>query len=148
MIKKLIPILTSFILVACVPATPQSRIAKFPDKFAKLNKKEQSLVQQGQIAAGMPRDAVMLAWGFPSRCLEGSQNSKITERWDYSTDVPVYNFGYPYGAYGYGRVRYGPNYPNYPDFGLNMTPEIAYIPSRVASVWFIEQRVDAWERVR
>ncbi len=32
--------------------------------------------------------------------------------------------------------------------GFGFGPEIAYIPYRVASVWFINNRVDSWERAR
>ena len=133
-------------LSACAPSTPQARIEKFPEKFAALNQKEQGLVQQGQIAPGMSPDGVLLAWGFPDQRFEGSRNSKMTARWDYATTVPVHtstNFIGPY------RSRYGPYWqPGYPGFGFATVPEIAYSPYRVASVWFVDQRVDAWERVR
>lgn len=139
-------------LSACAPSTPQARIEKFPDKFAVLSKKEQSLVQQGQIAPGMSPDGVLLAWGFPDQRFEGSRNSKMTARWDYATTVPVHSstffispYGRRYGPYG----RYGPYWQQgYSDFGFAAVPEIAYIPYRVASVWFVDDRVDAWERVR
>ena len=136
-------------LSACVPSTPQSRIEKFPEKFATLNKKDQALVQQGQIAPGMSQDGVLLAWGFPDQRFEGSRDSKETARWDYATTVPVYSSTYVFGPYGPRYGRYGPSWrQGYPDFGFTAVPEIAYIPYRVASVWFVENRVDGWERVR
>jgi hypothetical protein len=131
---------------ACAPSTPQSRIEKFPEKFATLNKKEQALVQQGQIAPGMSKDGVLLAWGFPDQRFEGARDSKVTERWDYATTMPVYSTPLFVGPYGgrYGRYwRQG-----YYDLGYAAVPEIAYIPFRVASVWFVDHKVDAWERVR
>lgn len=133
-------------LSACAPSTPQARIEKFPEKFAALSKKEQGLVQQGQIAPGMSPDAVLLAWGFPNQRFEGSRNSKMTERWDYSTTVPVYNSAYALGPYGARYGRYGPYWQRGYSFGD--APEIAYIPYRVASAWFVDDRLDAWERVR
>lgn len=133
-------------LAACAPSTPQTRIQKYPEKFAALGKQEQSLVEQGQIAPGMSTDAVLLAWGFPGRRFEGSKDSRMTERWDYATVVPVYSPVFPYGAYGYGCGGYGRR--GYYGGGFGFGPEITYLPQRVASVWFIDRRVDSWERLR
>lgn len=97
----------------------------------------------------MSPDGVLLAWGFPNQRFEGSKNSKMTERWDYATTVPVYNSTYALGPYG---ARYGRNGPHWlqgcSDFGFVAGPEIDYIPYRVASVWFVDNRLDAWERLR
>lgn len=138
-------LLAGLVFASCAPSTPQTRITKSPETFAALNKKEQSLVQQGQISNGMPPDAVLLAWGPPDRRFEGSKNSKRTERWDYSTLRPVYpigHFGYGYGSY------YGP-YGRHIHSNLGfVSSEVAYIPERTASVWFVNDRVDSWERVR
>jgi hypothetical protein len=32
--------------------------------------------------------------------------------------------------------------------GFGIGPEIAYVPYRIASVWFVDNRVDAWERAK
>ncbi len=96
----------------------------------------------------MSPDAVYFAWGSPSNSFQGSQNGKSTERWDYSSARPVAvtNF-YGYAPYaGYGYAPYGRH--GHPAVGIAYGPEIAYIPYRVASVWFRDQRVDAWERAR
>ncbi len=140
-------LLAGLALASCAPSTPQTRIAKSPETFAALNKKEQTLVQQGRIASGMPPDAVRLAWGSPDRSFEGSRNSKHTERWDYSTLRPVYPVGYLGYGYGYGSY-YGP-YGRHLYSGLGYAgSEMAYIPERTASVWFVNGRVDSWERLR
>lgn len=142
-------LLLSLVFSACAPSTPQARIQKYPEKFAALDKREKSLVEQGQIARGMSRDGVLLAWGFPDQSFEGSKDSKMTERWDYATSVPVYSPAFAYGSYGYGFGRYGRYGPyGYSGMGFALGPEIAYIPRRVASVWFVNHRVDAWERLR
>lgn len=136
------------LLASCVPSTPQTRIQQNPQKFAALGPKNQTLVQQGQLARGMSPDAVYLAWGAPSANFQGSRDGKTTERWDYAgtRPVPVTNF---YGSYGYGYGRYGPyGRGGYSGIGFGLGPEIAYIPYRVASVWFVNQRVDSWERAR
>lgn len=146
--KKFIPLLiTGLVITACAPSTPQSRIAKHPEKFAALDRKEQNLVQQGQIARGMSPDAVVLAWGFPDQQFEGSRNSKLTKRWDYASSVPVYTSPYAYGGFGY--AQYGPYWNRgYYGPGFGFGPEVAYLPYRVASVWFVDNAVDSWERLR
>lgn len=135
-------------LTSCVPSTPQTRIQQNPGKFSTLTHNQQSLVQQGQISRGMSPDAVYLAWGSPSSNFQGSKAGKLTERWDYADSHPVQVTNF-YGAYGYGYGGYGP-YGRHggPAVGIGYGPEIAYIPYRIASVWFIDQRVDSWERAR
>lgn len=142
----LIALAAGLSLVSCVPSTPQARIDRNPGKFSALSQKNQTLVQQGQIARGMPPDAVFLAWGGPAGVFQGSKHGKSTERWDYAGTRPVYTTGF-YGSYGYGRYgrrgRYG-----YSGLGFGMGPEVAYVPYRIASVWFENNSVDAWERAR
>ena len=129
---------------SCVPATPQARIAHSPEKFAGLSHSQQDLVSKGQISRDMPPDGVLLAWGAPERTFEGSKSGKRTTRWDYASTQAVYTTNF-YGGYGgFGRYGYGRFY----GAGFGLGPEIAYIPYRVASVWFIDDRVDSWERVR
>lgn len=145
--KKTIAVLCAGLLVAsCAPSTPQSRIQQDPAKFEALGKKQRSLVEQGEISRGMSPDAVYLAWGRPSRVLQGSKDGKNTERWDYAGSRPVYHTNF-YGSYGgyYGPCR-GRGY--YRGYGIGFGPEVTYIPYRIASVWFIDGRVDAWERAR
>ena len=140
--------LAGLVFQSCAPSTPQTRIAKNPEQFAALGKKEQDLVQQGQISRGMSPEAVVLAWGSPDQRFEGSKDSKPTGRWDYLGSRPVYSASY-FGAFGYGFGGYGPyGYPGYTHLGSAVGPDIAYVPYRLASVWFVNQRVDSWERVR
>ncbi len=140
--------MAALVFSSCAPSTPQARIAKSPDKFAALSKKNQDLVQQGLISRGMTPDAVELAWGVPAQRFEGSKHSKSTERWDYAGSRPVYFTNY-YGGYGYGYGGYGPyGRGGYTGLGFGFGPEVAYVPYRVASVWFIDRRVDSWERAQ
>ncbi len=140
--KHLTALAAGLLLASCVPSTPQARIQQNPQKFSALGPKHQALVQQGRIERGMTPDAVYLAWGAPSGTFQGSRQGKFTERWDYAGSRPVYVTNF-YGAYGYGG--YGP-YRRYGYYGFG--PEIAYVPQHIASVWFVNQRVDAWERAR
>lgn len=133
-------------IASCAPSTPQTRIQQNPGKFEALDTKQRSLVEQGHISRGMPQDAVHLAWGRPSRVFQGSKDGKLTERWDYAGSRPVYytNFYGSYGGYCGPYRRHG----YYGGYGLGFGPEVAYIPYRIASVWFINGRVDSWERAR
>ena len=144
--KQLILLLISGLLASsCVPSTPQTRIQQNPAMFGALSPKDQNLVQQGTLAKGMPQDAVWLAWGPPAQRFEGFQSGKVSERWDYSGSYPVYSQQF-YGGYGYGYGygRYGRYQGPYYGFG----PEVTFVPYRRASVWFVNDRVDSWERTR
>lgn len=144
--KRLLLLLATGLLASsCVPSTPQSRIQEHPELFAALSPKHQELVQQGTLAKGMPRDAVLLAWGAPAQRFEGSQGGKASERWDYASVYPVYTQGF-YGGFGYGYGRYG-RYQPY-GYGYGFGPEVTYVPYRSGSVWFANSLVDSWERSR
>lgn len=94
-------------------------------------------MKSGRISRGMPPEAVVLAWGHPDRRYEGSKDGRTTERWDYSGSRPIYTSRI--GGYGIGRRGYD-------DFGYALGPEVTFIPYHVASVWFVNRRVDSWER--
>lgn len=135
-------------LVSCVPSTPQARIQQSPQMFARLSDKHKGMVERGQIERGMTQDAVYLAWGQPSNTIIGSYKGKESQRWDYNGSRPVYSTRF-YGAYGYGyggyRGRYGHHYPVW---GYGFGPEVTYLPTRIASVWFLDRKVDSWERAQ
>jgi hypothetical protein len=139
--KKIITALSAcLIFSSCAPSTPQARIERNPLQFEALNAKEKALVQKGQIDKGMSPDAVMLAWGPPDRRFEGMRNSKKIERWDYTGTQPVYSSYYS-SSFGYGYGRRG-----YSSIDLALGPEVTYVPYHFASVWFVNHRVDAWEK--
>ncbi len=127
--------------VACAPSTPQARIAQNPEKFEALPTRDRELVERGELRRGMSQDAVLLAWGAPGQQYQGSKNGKSAARWDYLGSRPVYSnwsgIGYGYGPYGYSRYGYA-----------SLGPDVTYLPYRLASVWFEDDRVDAWERAR
>ena len=133
---------------SCAPSTPQTRIQQHPQQFAALNAKEQSLVQRGELAKSMSPNAVLLAWGSPSMRYEGYQKGRAAQRWDYTAAHPVYTNQY-FGAYSFGGYgHYGHYAYPYSGYGFGFGPEVAYLPYCKASVWFVDGRVDAWERLR
>lgn len=141
--------LIGVILPSCMPATPEQRISKNPAAFLALSAKQQQQVRQGQISRGMPPQAVLLAWGQPSRRYEGVSQGSATQRWDYFGSQPVFTNQFAYGP-GWGRGRYwggygwGPNGWGDPFFG----PDVTYIPYRRATIVFKNEKVDSWERMQ
>lgn len=91
----------------------------------------------------MSPEAVLLAWGSPANKSEGFRNGRDTERWEYAGTRPVYTTHF---GGGYGRGFYGPY--RYSGVGMGLGPDVTYVPYRRASVWFVNGRVDEWERLR
>lgn len=131
----------SLLVVSCAAPTPRSRIARNPQLYEPLNAREKQLVEKGELARGMPPEAVLLAWGEPSRRYHGEEKGKPMERWDYSSretsnwdhfySGPMYD---PYGPYPYRGYGFSPA----------MSP--SSFPVLRARVTFIGNRVDSWER--
>lgn len=142
-------LLATALFSSCVPSTPQARIAANPTLFESLSPRHQQLVQQGQIDRGMPPAAVQLAWGRPSREYQGADAESSTLRWDYQGSQPVYSTNYAF-AYGHGSRygRYGRYGRRYPSYGYAVSPQVTYVPYHRASVWFRDQKVTRWERLR
>jgi len=148
--KKIFALLAMCLLVgACASSTPQGRIAENPEKFARLTAKQKALVEQGKIDRGMPKDGVLLAWGTPASRYEGYENRRQTERWDYAGSRPVMTSGFSggYGAYDYWGYGYGRRYYPY-GYRFMVGPEVVYVPYTRASVTFVGNSVDSWERVK
>lgn len=150
--KILVAMIAPMLLaVSCAPSTPKARIESNPGRFLRLTEREKDLVQRGQIDRGMSMEGVWLAWGEPNRRYSGSRSGKNTERWIYISSTPVHTTtfvsgfgwgGFGCGGFGWGGAgRYG-----YRGYGIGLAPQIDYIPEERASVLFINQRVDSWER--
>lgn len=129
-------------LASCVP-TPTRRIASRPHAFEALSSRHQDLVKQGRIDRGMSKDAVWMAWGDPDRKYEGAIKGKRTERWDYISSEPVVSAGM---GFGYTRFR-GYPYRGY-GYGMDLGPNLIYVPRRFGTVIFSGGKVDSWERLR
>ncbi|MFD2257564.1 hypothetical protein ACFSSA_12850 [Luteolibacter algae] len=133
----------ALLMSSCAPSTPESRIYQNPHLYGRLSKKDQDLVSRGEIANGMSKDAVILAWGNPADKVDGFRDGRRMERWDYTGTKPVVTnnvFG------GYRSGYYGPY--RYSGFGGGFGPEITYVPYRKSSVWFVNDKVNEWERQR
>jgi hypothetical protein len=146
--KKIFALLSACLLIgACAPSTPQSRIAAHPEKYSRLSAKHKALVDVGKIDRGMPKDAVLLAWGAPESRYEGHENRRTIERWDYAGSRPVFvhSFQGGYGIYDYwgGDGYYRPY-----GYRYAVGPELVYMPYTRASVTFSGNKVESWERMK
>lgn len=141
--QKLLWALGAALALASCVSTPAARIEQRPHLFESLSSRHQELVRQGKIDRGMSKDAVWLAWGSPDRKYDGLTTGKYTERWDYISSEPTFTT-----SLGFGYTRFG----GYPfrgyGYGLNMGPELVYVPYRSGTVVFANQKVDTWERIR
>jgi len=138
--KLFLPLLAVCLAAAsCAPSTPQARIAQNPSLFEAQPAKHRPLIERGEIARGMSKDAVFLAWGDPAGRFEGSRDGRISERWDYTGSQAVHTTS-AFGGFG----RSSRHWNRYYGFG----PEVVFIPYHRASVWFLGGNVDAWERLR
>ena len=135
--------LTAFWTVSCVPSTPESRIYDNQAVFESLSQKDRDLVKRGELGIGMNADAVALAWGSPTRRIEGQRKGENIERWDYEgREAVVTN-----NVFGGYRSGYYNGY-NYSGFGAGFGPQITYVPYTKSAVWFVNGRVSEWESVR
>lgn len=132
-------LLSLLALTAC--STVGSRIKENPAAFSSLSPKQQALVQNAQIAEGMNRDAVYIAWGRPDGIVTGSDHGKRFDEWLYeSTYVDYVNYYGPY-PYFYGRRYWTWGYYFY-------NPTVIYsVPYVYKSVRFENGRVAGWRRM-
>ena len=94
----------ALILVGC--ATTQSRISQHPEMYQRLSARDQALVSQGQIRAGMTMDAVWLAWGTPDQKIPDHIGDRPTETWLYLRyqTPPSYGGPYYYGPFDWSYI--------------------------------------------
>ena len=113
--RAILIILATSLLFGC--ATPQTRIERNPEAFAKLTPDQQALVKAGQVAVGFDESAPRLAVGEPDRINERQTAEGRSITWVYyvpqSTVNPAFcsdaYFYYPYRGYrGYNGFGGGP----------------------------------------
>ena len=104
--------------------TPTTRISKSPEIFQQLSPSDQELAKQGKVKEGMTKNAVLIAWGEPSKINKGSKDGAGFEKWYYATSTPVYNssvsVGIGHGGFGrrgFGKRGFGRRYRRHGSFG-------------------------------
>src|SRR6266446_5023834 len=90
---------SALVLASC--STTETRISGHPEIYQTLSPRDQSLVSQGQIRAGMSQNAVWLAWGSPDRKIVGNMRGRPTETWMY-VNYATYPYPYYWPGFGYG----------------------------------------------
>jgi len=164
----IIPVATALftlVISSCATkSTPTTRISKSPEIFQKLSPSDQELAQQGQVKEGMEKNAVLIAWGQPSKISTGSREGVGFEKWYYATATPVYssNLSIGYGGHrGFGRRGFGRRgggrfgYGGYGGFGgfgyggYGLGARTTYVKSINASVEFDSSgRVTDWKQTK
>lgn len=129
-----------------------NRIEKHPDIYNSLTTREQELISNEQIAEGMSPNAVYIALGAPDRRLEGFSEGQRTLRWDYTSLSPIYRSSF-HGGFGGGFGRHGGfRRGGRRGFGRRgfggFSSSVSYVPTLSSTVWFVDDRVKSWERVR
>jgi hypothetical protein len=147
----LVLLLPALLLASCASNPVERRIQKNPAAFSSLSQRHRDLVRRGQIAEGMSRDAVFLAWGRPGRVMSGSRDGRGRERWAYFHTAPVSTMGVGYG--GWGPHPFYSSFGVHPLYGYGFGPGwgwgsgIDYVPYIERTVEFANGKVVAWERM-
>jgi len=138
--KNFLPGLLAVFALALLSActTPDSRIKKNPDTFAKFPPEVQEMIKKGQIALGFDQEMVRFAIGNPDRIRTRVDENGSKEVWSYTSyhsDVSVsvgYYSGYYPGFYGHYYRPWG-YYPywGYGGWGYPYSASIPYEHFRV-----------------
>jgi len=107
---SVLAVLFTLLLVAGC-STPESRIKKEPEAFARLSPEQQTLIKQGKVALGFDPEMVKLALGDPDNIRTRVDASGTTEVWHYVTyytDTGYMIYGGYYHRYYGGYYGTGP----------------------------------------
>lgn len=143
---------TAAVLFVQCSSTPQTRIEKNPQMFAKLSPKERHLVTHGLISEGMSRDAVFLAWGRPDSVSVGVDRGRESESWTYEGQRPVRSMsmgmGLGFGGWGpYGYGGWGPyGFGGFPYW--NNGTSVSYVPYTAGVADFVGGKVTSWKSTK
>lgn len=125
--------------VSCA-STVESRIEKYPQKFASQPESHKQLIRSGQIKEGMNKDGVYLSWGSPASVRQGSESGSDFESWTYLGQQPVYSENVVMGYHQHDRYH--------GHYDVDVIPTVRYIPYNRAEVEFSGGRVKKWDRMR
>ena len=100
-------------LIVCGCATPAATLEKRKQEkygvYSELSPELRARVDQGQIAIGMPMDAVYITWGRPSSITGGeSAQGALTTWFYYGNYLQEYRYWAHHGWSGYHRHFIGP----------------------------------------
>jgi hypothetical protein len=103
------------LVLAAGCSTPETRIQKNPDAFARLTPAQQDMIRKGQVGLGFDETMVRLAVGEPDRIrtrvsAEGATVVWIYADWDNNDGMPLYRGWY----HRYWGDPFYPYYMSYP----------------------------------
>ena len=127
------------LLVAAGCSTPETRIRKNPEIFARLTPDQQQMIQRGQVGLGFDLEMVKLALGDPDRVRTRTDADGSAEIWSYVTyegpdGVLLYR-----GWYHRRYMLHDPLYPYYMDYPQRREREHFRVTFRNGRVIAIEQ---------
>lgn len=113
---KTLPVIVGLMLVLLAGcATPDARIKRAPEVFARLTAEQQALVREGKVGIGFDADAVRLAVGDPDRRWTRTDAAGTSEVWSYvayETDLGQPLFSGWYHGYAVAPSAYYMNAPS------------------------------------
>jgi outer membrane protein assembly factor BamE (lipoprotein component of BamABCDE complex) len=106
--------------------TPESRIRRNPEAFARLSPPQQELIRQGQISLGFDREMVRLALGEPDRVTIHTDARGTNEIWRYveyemREDLWMYDTTWAYSWHRWAYPYYGGYYRGRPHDVMRVT---------------------------
>jgi hypothetical protein len=132
----------AFLMASCA-APSNKRIQENPAAFSQLSPEHKSLVQHGDVAKGMSRDAVKLAWGEPDRQTKEELQGVLCDKWIYTGYVPIE---------GYHLYTVRPNQPprlHFTGFLLAGDPNAGnQVLGQVRDAYFRDGKLAAWDVAR
>jgi hypothetical protein len=131
----------ALLLSACA-SPPVQRAESNPMAFHSLSAAEKNLVLRGEVARGMNKKAVLLAWGEPDRKTTRHVSGLPYEKWTYNGYRPTFGSHTTYDL-GDGYRCHGFTGPVVDD----QSPESAgnYLLSAVRNGYFVDDRLTAWD---
>ncbi len=127
------------VLFAAGCSSPEARIRKNPEIFARLTIEQQEMIQKGQVGIGFDAEMVKLALGDPDRVRTRTDNDGTSEIWSYVTYEGADGAMLYRGWYHRSRWGGGPYHPYYLDYPARREREHFRVTFRNAKVVAIEQ---------
>ncbi|HRE06861.1 MAG TPA: hypothetical protein PKX00_14710 [Opitutaceae bacterium] len=126
-----------FVLTGC--STPEARIRRNPEAFARLSVPQQQLIRRGEVGLAFDKEMVQLALGEPDRLLTRTDENGTSEVWSYTTyEGP--NGVYLYRGWYHRYYAYrDPFYPYYLDIAARRERERFRVVFRDDKVVEIQQ---------
>lgn len=135
--KLLSTIFTVVVLIGLAGcSSPETRIQRNPEAFARLSPEQQELVKQGKVAIGFDAEAVRLAVGDPDRTWTRTDAEGQSEIWTYTTYED--GAGHPLYTGWYHRYHY-PSAGYYLNTPSRETREYYKVTFREGRVTTVEQ---------